>query len=437
VPLSPTDLKAATDAINKAERLLIVPHANVDPDGLSSALACYSVFRELGKDCTVICPETPPENLDFLPSFEKLSTNLSSEQEFIITLDLANGVEVDKLRYTVEDHKVNIVVVPKKGRLTAKNVTLLESGLNYDLIVVLDSAELTLLGQMYTENIDLFSSIPVLNVDHHVSNTRYGQLQLIDPTAASATEVLYSWFTAEPKWKDCINPDVATLLLTGLITDTRSFQNPNTTPKSLEVAANLLDLGARQQEIIQHIYKTKPLSTLRIWGRALNRIQIDPESRIVWSWIGREDLGEMGAKSQETHGLLDELISTVPDADLHIMFTEVEEGGMKASLRSSVAIDANVAAGKLFGGGGHSRASGFRVKNYGNFQLQVIECIKQLKDELTRQRNIADAALLPPVTPVQKPVPQMKPAKKEEAKKPEKTKGVDIVQTLGSANGNQ
>ncbi|OGJ62746.1 hypothetical protein A3A67_03450 [Candidatus Peribacteria bacterium RIFCSPLOWO2_01_FULL_51_18] len=437
MPLSPTDLKAATDAINKAERLLIVPHANVDPDGLSSALACYSVFRELGKDCTVICPETPPENLDFLPSFEKLSTNLSSEQEFIITLDLANGVEVDKLRYTVEDHKVNIVVVPKKGRLTAKNVTLLESGLNYDLIVVLDSAELTLLGQMYTENIDLFSSIPVLNVDHHVSNTRYGQLQLIDPTAASATEVLYSWFTAEPKWKDCINPDVATLLLTGLITDTRSFQNPNTTPKSLEVAANLLDLGARQQEIIQHIYKTKPLSTLRIWGRALNRIQIDPESRIVWSWIGREDLGEMGAKSQETHGLLDELISTVPDADLHIMFTEVEEGGMKASLRSSVAIDANVAAGKLFGGGGHSRASGFRVKNYGNFQLQVIECIKQLKDELTRQRNIADAALLPPVTPVQKPVPQMKPAKKEEAKKPEKTKGVDIVQTLGSANGNQ
>ena len=249
--------------------------------------------------------------------------------------------------------------------------------------------------------------------------------------------MLYSWFTAEPKWKDCINPDVATLLLTGLITDTRSFQNPNTTPKSLEVAANLLDLGARQQEIIQHIYKTKPLSTLRIWGRALNRIQIDPESRIVWSWIGREDLGEMGAKSQETHGLLDELISTVPDADLHIMFTEVEEGGMKASLRSSVAIDANVAAGKLFGGGGHSRASGFRVKNYGNFQLQVIECIKQLKDELTRQRNIADAALLPPVTPVQKPVPQMKPAKKEEAKKPEKTKGVDIVQTLGSANGNQ
>lgn len=427
MPFSPQELQAATDAIIKAERLLIIPHANVDPDGLSSALACYSLFRAIGKDCTVVCPDTLPESLKFLPNFEHLSTDISSEQEFVITLDCSSGVEIDKLRYTVEENKVNIIVVPKKGRIQAKHLTTLDMGSGYDLIVVVDSAELSLLGSAYTENIDLFQSTPILNVDHHISNTRFGQLQLIDPTCASATEVLFAWFSSHPKWKDLITPDIATLLLTGLITDTRSFQNPNTTPRSLEVAANLLDLGARQQEIIQHIYKTKPLSTLKIWGRALNQIQFDPESKIVWSSISRDDLTEMSASSKESAGILDELISTIPDADVHALFTEIEEGGFKVSLRSSAAIDVNKAAGRLFGGGGHARAAGFKIKQYGNFQLKVIECVKLLTEEMARQRSETESA--PAITvrdiprAVQKPLP--------EAKK-KTSPDIDVVEKLGS-----
>ena len=109
--------------------------------------------------------------------------------------------------------------------------------------------------------------------------------------------------------------------------------------------------GARQQEIIKHIYKTKPLSTLRVWGRALNRIQIDPASGIVWSSVNKEDLAELGATSKETHGILDELISTIPDADVHVLFTELEEGGLKASMRSSDTIDASALAARTYGGG--------------------------------------------------------------------------------------
>jgi phosphoesterase RecJ-like protein len=431
MPLNPAAIADARKAIESHHRLLIVPHANVDPDGLSSALACYSVFKALGKDCTVICPDTPPEALKFLPGFEHLSTSVGAEQEFVITLDCSHGVEVDKLRYTVEDNKVNIIVIPKKGKILAKHVTMLEGGNTYDLIVVVDSAELSLLGTFYTDNIDTFTSTPILNVDHHISNTKYGQLQLIDPTCASATEVLYNWFSTHPKWKDLISSDVATLLLTGLITDTRSFQNPNTTPKSLEVAANLLDLGARQQEIIQHIYKTKPLSTLKIWGRALNRIQIDPESRIVWSAVSREDLAEMGSTSKETAGILDELISTVPDADVHALFTEVEEGGFKASLRSSQAIDVNKIASKLFNGGGHARASGFRLKQYGNFQLKVVECVKQIIDEMKLQRD-GGTPPVKPVTPAPAPTPKPVEKPKDAAPTPktEPKKSVDVMDTL-------
>src|SRR3989338_1377605 len=386
-----TQLSAATEAIRTHERILVIPHANVDPDGLSSALACYELFTALGKDVTVICPDTLPESLEFLPGFEKLQEDIAEHQNFVITVNLEDGVEVDKLRYTVEDKKVNIIVVPKHGRIQSRNISFGEGEKRYDLIVVVDSADLALLGRLYTDHTDFFSGHPILNIDHHISNTQFGQLQLIDPTAASATEVLYNWFLQTPEWSNLLTPDIATLLLTGLITDTRSFQNPNTTPRSLEVAAELLERGARQQEIIQNIYKTKPLSTLKIWGRALNRIQIDRAGGIVWSSISKEDLQEMEASSKETHGILDELISTIPNADVHVLFTEVEEGGLKASMRSSAAVDCSRLAGETYGGGGHARASGFRVRTFSNFQLQVIECVQKLKEGMERQRKEGDA----------------------------------------------
>ncbi len=385
--LTPQSIQSALQILDQHQRILISPHANVDPDGLSSALACYQVFTAIGKEVTVICPDVKPDSLSFLPGFEKFEQEVKENKDFVVTINLDEGAEIDKLRYTVEDHRVNIIVVPKKGSIKPQQISLSEGDPKYDLIVIVDTADLSLLGSLYTDHIDLFSEVPILNIDHHISNTQYGQTQLIDPTAASATEVLYSWFTQVPQFRDKITPDLATLLLTGLITDTRSFQNPNTTPRSLEVAAELLERGARQQEIIQHIYKTKPLTTLKIWGRALNRIQVDPAARIVWSSVSKEDLAEMGASSKETHGILDELISTIPDADVHVLFTELEEGGLKASMRSSAAVDSSQLAGRTFGGGGHARASGFRVKSFDNFQLAVLECIQKLKDGMKKLRD--------------------------------------------------
>lgn len=402
--LNPQSVQAALQAIEQNQRILIVPHANVDPDGLSSALAMYQMLKGMGKEVTVICPDVLPDSLNFLPGFEKLERDVKESQDFVVTINLDEGVEVDKLRYTVEDHKVNIIVIPKKGRIRTQQISLAEGESNYDLIIAVDTADLSLFGSLYTEHVDLFSSVPVLNIDHHISNTGYGQIQLIDPTSASATEVLYHLFMQVPAMREKITADLATLLLTGLITDTRSFQNPNTTPRSLEVASELLDRGARQQEIIQHIYKTKPLSTLKIWGRALNRIQMDPAARIVWSSISKEDLLEMEATSKETHGILDELISTIPDADVHVMFTEVETGGFKASMRSTAAIDVSKLAAQAYGGGGHARASGFRVTGYDNFQLAVLASVQKLKEGMKLQLQEEQ------LPPVQKPILPAQPA---------------------------
>src|SRR3989344_3931855 len=414
--LALTELAAATKVILDHQRILVIPHANVDPDGLSSALACYELFTALGKDVTVICPDTLPESLEFLPGFAKLQTEIAESQNFVITVNLEDGVEVDKLRYTVEDRKVNIIVVPKSGRIGPRDITFGEGEKKYDLIVVVDTADLALLGRLYTDHTDFFTSIPLLNVDHHISNVRFGQLQLIDPTAASATEVLYAWFMHNAEWSKMITPDMATLLLTGLITDTRSFQNPNTTPRSLEIAAELLEKGARQQEIIQHIYKTKPLSTLKIWGRALNRIQMDPDAGIVWSAISKEDLDEMGATAKETSGIFDELISTIPNADVHVLFTELEEGGLKASMRSSPAIDVSRLAGETYGGGGHARAAGFKVRSYSNFQLQTLECVQKLKQGMEKQRQESEGYATGEAKEAAPKAPAKEPKKKAPSK---------------------
>ncbi|HVW66770.1 MAG TPA: bifunctional oligoribonuclease/PAP phosphatase NrnA [Candidatus Peribacteraceae bacterium] len=427
--LSPQSIQAALQAIEQHQRILISPHANVDPDGLSSALACYQIFTAMGKEVTVICPDTKPDSLSFLPGFEKLEEEVKENKDFVVTINLDEGAEIDKLRYTVEDHRVNIIVVPKKGRIRSQQISLSEGESKYDLLVIVDTADLALLGSLYTEHVDLFADVPILNIDHHISNTNYGQLQMIDPTAASATEVLYNWFLQVPQFRDKITPDLATLLLTGLITDTRSFQNPNTTPRSLEVAAELLEKGARQQEIIQHIYKTKPLSTLKIWGRALNHIQVDPQSRIVWSSISKEDLAEMEATSKETHGILDELISTIPDADVYVLFTEMEDGGLKASMRSTAAIDVSQLAARTYGGGGHARASGFRVKSFDNFQLQVLECIQKLKEGIQKQRD-EDAQREQELAQKAASVPALEIPKAAPAPVPPQKTGVDLMQKI-------
>lgn len=394
-----TAVDAALQAINRHARFLILPHANVDPDALSSALACAYIFRAMGKDATVVCEETLPDTLRFLPLVETVVRDPKVSQEFVVTLSLGEDVEVDKLRYTVEDHHVHIIVAPKRGSIQPENVSCAAAGAPYDLLVIVDTADLPLLGSIYTRTPHLFSDIPILNIDHHISNTLFGQLHLIDPACASTTEVLYHWLNRIPEWKKFLTPDLATLLLTGLITDTRSFQNPNTSPRSLEVAASLLDAGGRQQEIIQQLYKTKPLSTLKIWGRALSHIQVDPDARIVWSGVGREDCAEMGAWSRETHGILDELLCTIPGADVYILFTEMEDGGLKASLRTSACVDASLLAARAYGGGGHPRAAGFKVPKGGNFQLQVLSCVQRLSQCLKALRAEDDAEVTPPAEP--------------------------------------
>lgn len=358
------DRQKAIDLIKAAKNVLITPSSPADGDSIGSALALMTVLRKLGKTVTVATPDPIPDVLKFLPFLDQINFEIPQGRDFVISLNTENA-DVDHMKYEVDGNRINVIITPKNGQFTPHDVTFVKAGANFDLIITVDTGDIVQIGKIYENNKDLFDSTPVLNIDHHFSNGKFGNYNFLDFTVASTTQMLT--LVIQQLEKDynesLIDEDVATLLLTGLVTDTGSFQHSNTTPDAFEVAADLLDRGARQQEIIKHIFKTKSLATLKLWGRVLSKIQYVEDAKLVYSTITDKDLADTGAKSDDTGGIIDELMSNAPGAEVVMLIKEKAPGLLSGSLRAPGTIaDVSVIAQTL-GGGGHKKAAGFRIKD--------------------------------------------------------------------------
>ena len=346
-----------TELIRKFSNILIVTHARPDGDALGSALAMHKVIEALGKHPTTIILDEIPGMYRFLPGLDTITTQLAGSRDLVVSVNTTR-TKVDKLKYNTTAERLNVVISPKDGQFAEKDVEIRQGAYNFDLVIVLDAPDLDRLGKLYEENPDLFYEAPVVNIDHHPSNDYFGAVNLVDLTATSTSEILVG--VIEALGESLMTEDVATLLLTGLITDTGSFQNANTTPKSLTVSAQLVAQGGRQQEIIQHVYRTKPLSTLRLWGRALTRLQYDPETRVVWASLSHRDFQETGGTATEAKGVIDALMSSAPDAEIVLLLREGDGGRVDGSVRTTKGVDATKVVG-FWNGGGHKGAAGFDV----------------------------------------------------------------------------
>ncbi|MEK7146287.1 MAG: DHH family phosphoesterase, partial [Patescibacteria group bacterium] len=343
----------AIEILKGSHKILLAP-STPDGDSIGSALAMMVVLRKLGKEVRVVVADQIPEYLKFLPHVDQIEHSLGGSKDFVITLD-TNQAEVDHMKYEVEQGKINIIITPKEGKFTPHDISFSKSSPDFDLIVTVDTGDLVQLGKLKDENAELFGKTPLLNIDHHASNGRFGTANFLDFSVASTTQMLIPVLKALENFKGekLIDEDVATLLLTGLITDTGSFQHSNTSPQAFEAAADLLDLGARQQEIIKHIFKTKSLATLKLWGRVLSKIQYDDAHRFVYSTITEQDLEDTGASSEDSGGIIDELMSNAPRAEVVLLFKEKADGLNSGSLRATGNLaDVSEIAGRM-GGGGH------------------------------------------------------------------------------------
>lgn len=397
--------KQIISLIDRSKSILIMPSTPVDGDSLGGALALYLILKKMGKQATVVCADPVPEAFEFLPTTKIINSEFSGAEDFIVTLDCHKN-KIDTIKTKLEHDKVNIIITAKKGKFTSKDVSFDHGPSKYDLIITVDTAALEQLGRFYEDNTEMFTEIPVINIDHHASNDNFGKINLIDVMSSATTELMIPLIEEMERetGKKLIDEDVATLLLAGIITDTGSFQNANTTPKSFASSAKLIKLGARQQEIIQHVFKTKHLSTLRLWGRILSNINVDKEHKFVWSVISKRDFEDTGSRPDETGGIIDELLTNAPDAEIVLLLKQKEDGLISGSLRSTTSsVDASQIA-EFFGGGGHVRAAGFKIESS---DLRKVEetVVEKIREYQKQRLHIEDREETKKEEPVSEEIP--------------------------------
>ena len=226
-------------------------------------------------------------------------------------------------------------------------------GIDPHLVFFFDSGNLERSGSSVKR---IASQATIVNVDHHPSNSRFGDINVIDPDASAVGQMVMRMLD---HFGFQMTPTVATNLYVALLTDTGGFRHENTTPQALEDAARLARLGADPGHIATLVYKMRPETTLKLNGLALATMRVEMEGRLAWAKVTRGMLREAGAVMAESEGIIDNL-NSIAGLELAILFKEVSSELTKISVRSRGGVDA-AAMCAIFGGGGHIRAAGAEI----------------------------------------------------------------------------
>lgn len=303
----PAMAREIRDAIVASTRPVILTHANPDADAVASALGALALCRHLRREPTLVTAgdHVLPDNLRFLHGGQRL--------------------------------------------LEADDAAIVSS----DLLIFVDCADVARLGPMFYELASEFERHrAIINIDHHVTNTRFGTLNLVVPEASATAEIITALLQALDLE---IERDEATVLLAGLYGDTLGLRTPSTTPGTLRASAALIEAGADLDTIVDNLFRLKPFSTVTLWGEALQRAQW--RGALVWTAIYPDMLERSGASRAEAEGVVNFLAGVIGGRAGALLYEE--PWGWRVSLRS-LDVDVSELAGR-HGGGGHPRAAGCRL----------------------------------------------------------------------------
>ena len=306
---APIDVpRAVIERISGAGSVLAVCHERPEADALGAALGVAMIVEHLGGRAVPVCADPVPEMYRFVRGMERFRSDPGAER--------------------------------------------------FDLIVVVDCGELARVGPVLDRHPELFRRVPIVNIDHHVSNPGFGTVDWVDPTAAAACEQVTLLAQAMGVPLAAADGALAAALLAGIVIDTATFQHPNATPRTLRVAADLVAAGAPLPEISRRIYRSKPNAQLKLFGLVLAGMATEGEG-LVHASLTEADVAAAGALSSHSEGLID-LLSQSETADIVLLFTE-QGTRTRVSVRTSPRVDATVLTGR-FGGGGHPRAAGATIE---------------------------------------------------------------------------
>lgn len=320
------------EAIKRSSKPLICIPVGSGADAYASAIGLAHILLKMEKHATIVSSNgQAPKTLKFLGGSDSIRATLEQTERLTIELD-ASKIKVGELSYSLQGDKLKIFLSPKSGTWNEKDVKISSSGYVYDLLILIGAPDLESCGDLYREHPNLFFGAPIINIDHAPENEHYGHMNVVDLTACACGEVCYDLVEAiDPNLMD---ERAATAFLTGMIAETKSFKRPGITPKSLVTASKLLAKGAKQEMIIQHLYRTRSVETLRLWGRALARLKADPESKFVWTMLSQQDFLHAGCEEEGLHGVIDELIVSSPAAKVILILYENKQHNACAILRA-------------------------------------------------------------------------------------------------------
>lgn len=384
-----TEIQQTVELLKKSKSILIAFKKDWTGDSLASSLALAATIKKIDpqseKKIDIACQDFKPVgNLTFLPASE-IKTSLTGLQNFVITVNTSK-TKVSEFSYDKTDDQLNILITAKDGQFEPKDVSTSSSIYTYDLIIIIDSPDLESLGALYDNNSNFFFAVPKINIDHSPRNEYFGNVNVVDLTAASSAEIVYSIIkTLDDKMVD---EDMATALLTGIISATKNFRLSTVAPQTLYIASQLVAIGARRDQIIQNIYQNRFISTLKLWGRVLSRLKNSNEDKLVWSSVSAQDFLETATSPVELIDIIEELIVTMPKVEVAVLIYETKgiEGSIIKGVAYAVKNNDALLLSKKFNSSGNQQLAKFSLPGYSLTEGEKI-IIEEIQSKLTTNHS--------------------------------------------------
>lgn len=300
---------AALDMLRQASCVLLPTHQNVDADSLSSVLALKLALEQMNVRAEVLVTDGEvPHSLDFLPAVDNV------------------------LLYGHDE-------LPE-----------------YDVMLMADHSDRTRGGAFYRDDPTRVSgTVPIINIDHHVTNDEFGVVNIIQPTAASTTEILADVLAV---WGTVLTRDIAQCLLAGIYGDTLGLRTESTTARTMRTAADLVDNGGNPVPIVNALFRLKSKEAVLLWRAALRGVSWTGD--LIWTELTQKMFEESGAQRSEAEGMVNFLVGTEGSRAAALLYATPT--GWRVSMRSMTE-DVDVAKiASRFGGGGHPRAAGLQIE---------------------------------------------------------------------------
>jgi len=317
-------LKQASQLIREARQPLLICHVAPDGDALGSLTGLSRALRCMGQSPIAACPDPVPSGFDYIPGIES--------------------------------------VVQDVGDF-------------FDLVIALDCSHPERLGRF--PELPHFDQHPLINIDHHVTNVNFGDVNVVDSQASSTAEVVLDLLD---ELRVGLDEPVATSLMVGIVTDTRGFRTNNVTPRVMKAAVRLMEAGASLPYVSQHGLDRRPMAVIRLWAEALSCLRF--EDGIIWCSIPLAMRLRAGYQGGGDAGLASFLLSA-DEADVSLVLVEQDNGEVDVGLRAMPDFDVAQLALE-FGGGGHALAAGFKTE--GPLEEAEDRVLDALKAVLVRQR---------------------------------------------------